>query len=197
MPLNRGEFSSQRPIFMMQALNSDGDVVTLGDNTRVEFAPTVVPQITHENDSNIEEVTDNCGRTEVQKNGDTNWAVTVQSAYGLRPEMFQLMKFQEIDATPRVVTDLYVGQIEIQNIQIKQTTSQNIGVIKELPQQFALPESQGEFESEIINYNGQTQQLNTFTPYSDEPEQTESNEVRIYDYQIQLKQKSDETGGIQ
>jgi hypothetical protein len=206
--------NDNRPIFLMQATDDDGNVITFDDGTRAEFIPTVVPKITHENSGNIDTITDNCGRTEVNKNGNGNWDVVVESDYGLRQEMRQLMLFENIDQTPRVITDLYVGEAEIQDIQIIQQTSQNIGVILDQPTQIKDPEVYDIVGKKWVEDEGGGGKTNYIYELEDGSEVVgegvglpddvtggsgfeEQREERIYTYNLQLKQPNSENGGVQ
>jgi hypothetical protein len=131
----------------------------------LRFAPLVTPAIEYENASNVDVISDNCGRTQSRKSGDRNWDITVESDWGLRNEIKALMQFQSSEvAEPLVITDLYKGRIQIQDITINQGVNQNVARIAELP----------------------TQGTAEFT----------GDEVRVYSYQIQLKQPSEDEGLI-
>ena len=184
---------SNRPVFLMEATDQNGnridankaqnssselkggeikyeDDVSAGNTTSSSsiayFAPTITPEISYENAGNVDVVTDNCGRTETRKNGNKNWDITVKSSYGFRPEIKRLMAFEGLEKRPRVTTDLFRGNIEIQDISVTQSTNANLAQLNTLPTQFELGD-----ESPFVG--------------SDET-------VRIYDYQIQLKQSTSE-----
>ena len=206
-----------------EVLNPDneisvGDPITFSNGTTAEFIPTVVPQIKHQSAGNVDVVTDNCGRTRVNKNGNRNWDVVAKSEYGLRTEMRQLMSIYELDKTPYVQTDLYSGPIEIQDITVTQMTSQNVGVLLSKPTQAKSREKEVVVGSNV-RIGGQTVRVDennidwlqenfTITPSQISMPSTgehqasggtgfdESVQERIYQYQVQLKQPDSNSGGI-
>lgn len=74
------------------------------------FEPSYVSQIELDLSGKSDPITDQCGRTEVRKNGDTNWTLTAEGIMS-DAELSGFKSIARVSETLTVTTQLHSGQL--------------------------------------------------------------------------------------
>jgi hypothetical protein len=85
----------------------------------VVVKPVSVEEIRGTSKGNSEEHTDICGNTQVKKQGDANWHVTVE-AMVLKSQFEELKQMRPQDEPVRIVSDGFTGNVTFDRFTFKQ-----------------------------------------------------------------------------
>lgn len=99
-----------------------GDV----NGTEIEVTPVYTKEVEGTINSNDEDHTTLCGETQVEKNGDRNWRITIQGVV-LKQQLERLKTLRPTDEAVRVITGGHTGDVVFDQFTWTQKDEMNQG----------------------------------------------------------------------